>query len=63
MSLVRCCTKDGDSKGEVMKIKIEKMTESQVKELLKELIEKLDNLDTEDYFGTEGWRHLFGYED
>lgn len=46
-----------------MKIKIEKMTEEQAKELLKQLIEKLDDLDTEDYFGTEGWRHLLGFED
>ena len=46
-----------------MKIKIEKMTEEQAKELLKQLVEKLDDLDTEDYFGTEGWRHLLGFED
>jgi len=45
-----------------MKIKIEKMTEEQAKELLKQLIEKLDDLDTEDYFGTEGWRHFLGFE-
>lgn len=46
-----------------MKIKIENMTEEQVKELLKQLIEKLDDLDTEDYFGTEGWGHFLGFED
>ncbi len=44
-----------------MKIKIEEMTEEQAKKLLKELIEKLDNLDIEDYFGTEGWRYFLGY--
>jgi len=46
-----------------VKIKIEKMTKDQLVELLKDLIEKLDDLDTEDYFGTEGWRHLLGYDD
>lgn len=43
-----------------MKLKIDKMTEDQVKELLKELIEKLDE---DDFFGTEGWRHFLGFED
>ncbi len=38
-----------------------KMTEGQKTELLAQLIDKLDDLDCEDYFGTEGWRHrLFG---
>lgn len=46
-----------------MKIKIEKMTEKQAKELLGEIIEKLDNLDIDDFFGTEGWRHYLGFNE
>ena len=45
-----------------MDIKIEEMTEKQMKELLKQLIEKLDNLDCDDFFGTEGWKHYLGFE-
>lgn len=44
-------------------INIDKLTEEQVKEVLKNLIEQLDDLDTEDYFGTEGWKHMLGFED
>jgi hypothetical protein len=31
--------------------------------LLKDLMEKLDELDMDDFFGTEGWRKRLGYED
>lgn len=31
--------------------------------MLEELIQKLDKLDTEDFFGTEGWRHYLEFED
>ena len=34
-----------------------------VKEYLAELIEKLDDLDESDYFGTEGWRRMIMGED
>lgn len=34
-----------------------------VREYLEELIEKLDDLDNSDYFGTEGWRHMLMGED
>jgi hypothetical protein len=40
-----------------------KMTESQKTELLAVLIDTLDELDCEDYFGTEGWRHRLLGED
>jgi hypothetical protein len=33
------------------------------KELLNLLIKKLDELDMEDFFGTEGWRHFLGFQD
>jgi hypothetical protein len=44
-------------------VNIDKLTEQQAKEILKELIEKLDDMDTVDFFGTEGWRHMLGFED
>jgi len=43
-------------------LNIEKMTEEQAKEILKEIIEKLDELDGDDFFGTEGWKHFLGFE-
>ncbi len=45
-----------------MFITIDKMTEKQAKKILKEIIEKLDNLDGDDYFGSEGWRHFMGFD-
>lgn len=42
---------------------VEKLSEKGAKELLLQLIEKLDELDLEDFFGSEGWRHYFGLED
>lgn len=37
-------------------MEINQLTEQQVKLALNELVNKLDLLDCEDYFGTEGWR-------
>jgi hypothetical protein len=31
--------------------------------LLKDLMAKLDELDGQDFFGTEGWRKYLGYRD
>jgi len=42
---------------------VDKMTEKQAKEILKMLIEKLDELDEDDYFGTEGWKHFMSLDD
>lgn len=42
---------------------IEKLKPNAVRELLIDLMEQLDELDLEDFFGTEGWRHRFGWED
>jgi hypothetical protein len=42
-------------------MKVKEMTEKQAKDLLTKIVEKLDELDTEDYFGTEGWKHFFGF--
>jgi hypothetical protein len=46
-----------------MKINVKKMTEEQAKELLQTIIDKLDELNEDDFFGTEGWEHMFGLED
>ena len=40
--------------------KIEDMTEEAAKELLKKIVTKLDELDGDDFFGTEGWKHYIG---
>ncbi len=42
---------------------INDLTEESAKLYLQEIIYKLDELDCEDFFGTEGWKHMFGYED
>lgn len=42
---------------------VELLSEDGAKALLVEIIERLDLLDEEDYFGSEGWRHSFGIED
>jgi hypothetical protein len=42
---------------------VDKMKYDAVCEYLKELIAKLDELDGEDFFGTEGWRHFIMGED
>jgi hypothetical protein len=41
---------------------VDKLSEEGAKELLKQIIEQLDELDEDDFFGTEGWRHFFGIE-
>ena len=45
-----------------MKIDPEEATQEQLAEYVKKLEEKLDALDLEDFFGTEGWRHYLGIE-
>jgi hypothetical protein len=42
---------------------ISKLTNQAVREMLQTIVDKLDELDGEDYFGTEGWKHFFGLED
>jgi hypothetical protein len=32
-------------------------------ELFRRLVDKLDELDLEDFFGSEGWKHYMGMED
>lgn len=42
---------------------VELLSEDGAKSYLRDLIQKLDELDDEDYFGTEGWRHYLRLED
>ena len=35
----------------------------EIKVYLADLIERLDELDSDDFFGTEGWRHFVKRED
>ena len=44
-------------------IDVSKMTEQQAKDILKKIIEELDDLDGDDFFGSEGWKHFMGFED
>lgn len=49
--------------NERMDMKAKNLTEKAAKELLQKIMDKLDELDDEDFFGTEGWKHMFGLED
>lgn len=42
---------------------VQDLTEKATKQYLQKLIEKLDDLDCEDFFGSEGWKHYLGFED
>jgi len=37
---------------------ISKLNEEAVREILQTIVDKLDELDEEDFFGTEGWKHF-----
>jgi len=40
---------------------VDQLTPAQARALLKDLMEKLDELAMDDFFGTEGWREYLGY--
>lgn len=42
---------------------VDMLSEDGAKDYLVILINKLDDLDEEDYFSTEGWRHYLGLDD
>lgn len=42
---------------------IDLLSEEGAKDYLAKLISSLDDLDEEDFFSTEGWRHYLGLED
>jgi hypothetical protein len=44
-------------------IELSDLTDKQIRDILEDLVDKLDQLDADDFFGTEGWKHLLGYED
>jgi hypothetical protein len=39
------------------------MSKKALLEILLKIIDQLDEADGMDFFGTEGWRHRFGFED
>ena len=41
---------------------VDKLSEEGAKEMLAELIAALDDVDEDDFFGTEGWRHFLGFD-
>ena len=47
----------------ICNVDVDEMSGDQAKYYLKKIIEALDDLDGEDYFGTEGWKHFLGFED
>lgn len=42
---------------------IKNLSEKAAKEILQKLVRRLDEGDSEDEFGTEGWRHSFDIEE
>ena len=46
-----------------VEIEIENLTEEQAKSQLSKITKKLDDLDLEDFFGSEGWKHYMGLSD
>ena len=42
---------------------LNELADQDVEDILSGLALELDNLDQDDFFGTEGWRHSFGLED
>lgn len=42
---------------------VDGLTEKQAKAMLKKMLETTIDASAEDFFGTEGWEHFFGFED
>lgn len=42
---------------------ISKLNTKAVREMLQTIVNKLDELDEEDFFGSEGWKHYFHMEE
>lgn len=47
----------------IEKHEVSMLTARAAREMLKRIIVWLDELDHQDYFGTEGWRHAAGEDD
>ena len=45
-----------------MNIAIEDLTGEQAKKLLLKIVDKLEELSEDDFFGTEGWEHFFNMD-
>lgn len=52
-----------EEKNRMQKDEVRLLSEEGAKEYLKEIIIKLDELDEQDFFGSEGWRHFMMGED
>ena len=46
-----------------MLVNVSDMTEEAAKDLLSKIISNLDEMDEDDFFGTEGWKQYMGFED
>ena len=42
---------------------VDELTEKQAREMLKSLLTTIVDASREDFFGTEGWEHFFGFDD
>jgi hypothetical protein len=42
---------------------VELLSEDGAKDYLRQLLDALDDLDDEDYFGAKGWRHFLDIEE
>ncbi len=42
---------------------VTELREIAAREMLIEIMNKLDELDEDDFFGTEGWHHTFGFDE
>ncbi|MDA3855067.1 MAG: hypothetical protein PF569_02325 [Candidatus Woesearchaeota archaeon] len=43
-------------------VDINKMNEQAIKDTLIQIVDVLNELDQDDYFGSEGWEHFFGLD-
>lgn len=42
---------------------VDDLTNDAARTHLRRIMNELDKLDEDDFFGSEGWKHRFGYED
>jgi len=42
---------------------IKHMTDDQIRHLFTQIFHRLEELDQDDYFGTEGWRQFFFFDE
>jgi hypothetical protein len=52
----------GDGMRKIDAAMIKAMSEDELRSTIAEMIDLLDEGDQDDMFGTEGWRHLLGWD-